>query len=209
MGDTRSRALGKNKTGAAMKHASTREVFDYWNELRGERVAPQRGEIEPGAIRRFLGDTFILAHDPPGGHRFRLAGTRVCALFCRELKGESFVDLWAKAERAAMREHIAAVAGESVGLVAGARGTNSEGEPIDLELLLLPLVHRDRSQARLLGVLAPLSLPYWLGTSALADLSCGALRHLGPDMETAPRLVPAADGVRLRHGLVIYDGGRS
>ena len=74
-----------------MKHTSTRELFAYWDRRRGRRPAPERGEIEPGPIRRVLGDTFILSFDEPAGHPFRLAGTRVCALFCRELKGEGFV----------------------------------------------------------------------------------------------------------------------
>ena len=87
-----------------MKHASTREVFDYWNERRGERVAPERYDIDPGAIRRALGDTFILSFDPKAGPQFRLAGTRLCALLCRELKGEAFLNLWAKAEQASIRD---------------------------------------------------------------------------------------------------------
>jgi hypothetical protein len=204
-----------------MKHASTREVFDYWNDRRGNRIAPERGDIEPGAIRRVLKDTFILAHEPPGGHRFRLAGTQICALFCRELKGEAFIDLWSKAEQAALRDHVAIVANESEGMIIGITGSNADGAHIDLELLLLPLVHRNRSQARLLGVLAPLSVPYWVGVSPVENLGCGTVRHLGPaaDIAAAPRLVPGAEappypelaleGARLRHGLMIYNGGRS
>jgi hypothetical protein len=211
MRDTRNRATRKNKTGAAMKHASTREVFDYWNERRGTRLAPERGDIEPGAIRHVLGDTFILAHEGRGGPHFRLAGTRLCALFCRELKGAAFVDLWAEDERDAIRDHIEVIAHETAGLVAGISGRNADGASIDLELLLLPLVHRDRGQARLLGVLAPHIVPYWLGASPLAGLRNGTSRYLGPTVETAdaPRLVPAPEGTRLRHGLTVYDGGRS
>ena len=43
-----------------MKHSSNRELFEYWNKRRGRRSAPERGEIEPGAIRHVLADTFIL-----------------------------------------------------------------------------------------------------------------------------------------------------
>ena len=42
-----------------MKHATTRMLFAYWDTLRGERAAPDRGEIEPGEIRHILADTFI------------------------------------------------------------------------------------------------------------------------------------------------------
>jgi hypothetical protein len=39
-----------------------------------------------------------------------------------------------------------------------------EGESVDLELLLLPRRHRGASQLWQIGVLAPLSRPFWLGT---------------------------------------------
>jgi hypothetical protein len=204
--------MRNNKTGPAMKHASTRQVFEYWNERRGNRSAPERGDIEPGPIRRALGDTFILAQDPRGdGYHFRLAGTRLCALFCRELKNTSFLKLWAPPAQSAMHDYLAAAVVEDAGFVAGVSGHNTGGASLELELLLLPLLHRDRSQPRLLGVLAPLMNPYWLGTRALEELCCGTIRYLGVAANTAdaPRLVPLSDNVRLRHGLVVYDGGRS
>ncbi len=82
-----------------MKHESTRALFDYWNEKRGTRPAPERADIDPAAIRHALGDTFMLAADFVDQLRFRLAGTRVCALFCREIKGEEFISLWDEKSR--------------------------------------------------------------------------------------------------------------
>jgi hypothetical protein len=194
-----------------MKQASSRDVFNYWNERRGVRPAPDRSEIEPGAVRRALGDTFILAFDAGAEHPFRLAGTRVCALFCRELKGQTFVDLWAEGQRAPLRELIAIVAEESVGIVAGASGAGPRRETLDLELLLLPLSHRDGKHARLLGVLAPITVPYWLGASPLRNLRLGPLRHLGPAVETvvAPPLVSMRPSAEARKGFIVHEGGRS
>jgi hypothetical protein len=100
-----------------MRHSSVRELFDYWNERRGRRVAPERGDIEPGDIRGVLADTFILAFDPPASHPFRIAGTRVCALFGRELKGEAFVDLWTAESRPLVRDLLAVVARETIGVL--------------------------------------------------------------------------------------------
>ena len=54
-----------------MKQASSRELFGYWTARRGTRRAPERGEIEPSAIRRALGDVFILEFDRSAGHPFR------------------------------------------------------------------------------------------------------------------------------------------
>ena len=60
----------------------------------GPAQRPERTDIEPGAIRAVLADAFILALDRGAGHPIRLAGTRMCALFGREIKGKSFLDLW-------------------------------------------------------------------------------------------------------------------
>jgi hypothetical protein len=193
-----------------MKHSSIRELFNYWNERRGRRSAPDRAEIEPGAIRRALADTFILGYDPRAGHPFRIAGTRVCAAFGRELKGNPFLDLWAKEARTLIRDLLTVVALESVGIVASAQGESAEGAALQFELLALPLRHRGRTNARILGALAPTEQAYWLGISALGPLSLGTIRYLGaePASSGTPPLVPQLPRGRIRHGLVVYDGGQ-
>lgn len=194
-----------------MKHPSTRELFDYRNNRRGSRPAPERSEIEPGAIRRALADTFILGIDPLTGHPFRIAGTRVCAIFGRELKGVAFTDLWRDASRPALREILAIVASESVGVVAGASAHGSEGTLLKLEFLALPLAQQDGANARILGALTPAETPYWLGTGGLGPLTLGTIRYLGTPAPAiaAPLPTTAAAGGRPRHGLVVYDGGHA
>src|SRR5690348_18128600 len=54
-------------------------------------------------IRHVLGDTFMLSADFIDELRFRLAGTRVCALFGREIKGESFTSFWGDSDRKSTR----------------------------------------------------------------------------------------------------------
>jgi hypothetical protein len=194
-----------------MKHPSNGQLFAYWNERRGGRIAPERSDIEPSAIRQVLGDTFVLEGNSQTHHRFRLAGTRLCALFGRELKGESFVKLWAQPGQRAMSELIAVVMDEQVGIVAQATGTTAADRllPVNLELLLLPLSFQNRGEARILGALAPMTAPYWMGAKAIGPLTLGMFRHVGPAVDTTvPPRVRAAAG-RLRHGLTVYDGGRA
>ena len=194
-----------------MKHFSTRELFDYWNARRGRRPAPERGEIEPTAIRRVLADTFILGFDEPAAHPFRIAGTRVCALFTRELKGEGFLPLWEGGSRNLLRDLIANVTDETVGMVAGVSAAGPHEDRLDLELLLLPLRHHGRTDTRVIGTLAPLNVPYWLGAHRLSGLTLGSLRYLGTSF--VPRDLPARAPVlpngRIKHGLVVYDGGQA
>jgi hypothetical protein len=194
-----------------MKQASSRELFGYWVARRGTRSAPERGEIEPSAIRRALGDVFILEFDRLAGHPFRLAGTRVCALFGRELKNDRFIDLWDAESRVALAELIDAIANEATGVVASAKGSTAEGWTQDVELVLLPLAHRGDTRARMIGALAPLSAPFWLGGGAkLGALTLGTIRHLDPARETptAARLVAGNVTAARRATFTVHEGGR-
>jgi len=192
-----------------MKHPSTRAVFDYWNTQRANRPAPARADIDPSAIRHVLGDTFMLSADFVDQLRFRLAGTRVCALFGREIKGEAFTSLWEESSRRAVEELLSIVSDEAGGTVAGILARTETRAEAELEMLLLPLAHTGHARIRALGVLAPTVPPYWLGDQAVATLELTALRHIGP--EVVGRGVPRfgrAEAHRMRHGFVVYSGGR-
>lgn len=192
-----------------MKHQSTRLVFDYWNSKRGRRAAPSRADIDPAEIRHALSDTFMLAADFADQLRFRLAGTRVCALFDREIKGELFADFWDEDSRGSIDELVEIVNDERVGVVAGLAARTEDGARADLEMLLLPIAPVGHARVRAIGVLAPLTSPWWLGAKPVTALTLGALRHTqtGADLCIAPRIVPGTDS-RIRHGFVVYSGGR-
>ncbi|MDJ1159391.1 PAS domain-containing protein [Chelatococcus sp. SYSU_G07232] len=193
-----------------MKHATTRILFSYWDKLRGERMAPERGEIEPGAIRHVLADTFILEVAAHGTVTFRLAGTRLCALFGSELKYRRLASLWGGADQLEIARLVNVVLDESAGVVGGVTGTTVGGETIELELLLLPLRHHGKSHARVLGALSPQVVPTWLGFDRIGMLSTTSQRiiwpagrepdgaPLGADVDTRPH----------RLNLVILPGGR-
>src|SRR3954454_6461117 len=109
-----------------MKHPSSREFFAYWDGKRGSARAPDRGEIEPGALRELLGDIFVLAYDPAAGYPFRVAGTRVCALLGCEQKGSIFSALFAQACRRQIEDVIGIVAEEMLAAVAGISATGED-----------------------------------------------------------------------------------
>ncbi len=205
--DSRSEKIGGTGARSAMKHAASRELYAYWEERRGKRPAPERADIEPGAIRSVLSDAFILGLDNAGDYPIRLAGTRVCALFGREIKAQSFLDLWASPCRSVVADLLAILADEYVGTVAGVTAQSAAGEAIDLELLFLPLGTRRPSTARAIGVLAPLAIPAWLGATPIGPLTLGGRRHIGPASER--RLLPRFMTPRAWRGLRVYQGGQA
>ena len=193
-----------------MKHPSTRAVYEYWMKRKGSRPAPERGDIDPTEIRHALGDTFMLAADFVDQLRFRLAGTRVCALFCREIKGEAFDEIWNIECRKAVDALMTIVNEENAPVVAGVTAHTDEGGRAELEMLVLPLAHSGHARIRALGVLAPTVPPYWLGAQAVTGLEMTTVRHVGPEQKgrAGPHFGRAVTGGRLRHGFVVYSGGR-
>ena len=92
-----------------MQKKSTKTLYDYWNKLRGSRSAPERRSIEPTAIRDALAYTFILEASGDDDFAFRLAGSHLCAAYCRELKSRPFSSLWSQKDGDAIATLMRAV----------------------------------------------------------------------------------------------------
>jgi hypothetical protein len=208
-----------------MKHSASRELYEYWNRVRGSERAPHRGSIEPSDIRRILADTFILEVADRSTHLVRLAGTRVCAIYCRELKGSNFFELWTADDRSAMSTLAAAVSEDGAAAVVTIEARTERHESLAAELILLPLRHSGSAFDRILGSLAVLERPYWLGSEPVASQKITSLRLIWPDEAPAfmrrktdrpiaplrlvpsPAIVPLAP--RRRGHLVVFDGGKN
>lgn len=205
-----------------MKQLMTREVFAFWDETRGDRLAPERADIDPAGIRRLLGHTFMLEVDSAGRFPFRLSGTRINALFLRELRGSSFIDLWRASERAELAKLLLSVLDDAAPAVVGALAAPCGQSAIDLEVLLLPLRHHGKTHARLLGSLAPATHPSWFGLIAAESLELRSIHFLRADEGIGRPTPPAAQMPRLpaaiqvtaaltitrRNHLTVYSSGR-
>jgi hypothetical protein len=185
-----------------MKHPSNRAFYAYWDEKRGGARAPDRSEIEPGAVRELLGDIFVLSYDAAAGYPFRVAGTRVCALLGRDLKDRSFSALFETDARREIEEIIAVVADEMLAAVAGITATSGDGAPTHLELLLLPFNTRAHAPISLTGLLAPFENNH----DVLSDFKLTSWRYLGhPPQRFVPR---ALRKLRIARGFMVYEGLR-
>lgn len=216
------------RSGQDMKQEGTMDLFQYWNRLRKGRPAPRRTEVEPADIRKLLADTFILEKDARGEAIFRLAGTRLCAAFGRELKGFAFTSLWRqKDQKLIARLAEGAFLARSVAVLLF-EGWTREERRLEFELLLLPL-DGGQDQRRAMGSIIALERPYWLGNDAILDCRMISVRAIDPDREAMflanrpaivapPSLSPSqsdfavlpsrtAGGRRIRH-LVVYEGGK-
>ena len=210
-----------------MKQPGSIQLFQYWNRLRNGRIAPKRTEIEPADIKGLLPDTFILEKDTRGKAVFRLAGTRLCAVYGRELKGFSFTSLWREQDqRLAARLAEGVFRAKDVAVIAF-EGCSRGRRLLSLEMLLLPL-DGGVENPRALGIMSARDKPFWMGADPLAEGRIDSVRVIDanreplflknrpaiavagllpdePSVADAGQLSPRAR--RIRH-LVVLDGGR-
>jgi hypothetical protein len=207
-----------------MRSKTTIEVYAYWDELRGHRDVPARGQIEPADIRHILPDLFILEKTPRGEIRFRLAGTRICALFARELRGTRFDALWLGEQTTRLERIASDVMARKAPVVLTAAAIAGTADDLPTELVLLPLKSPDGSVDRIIGALVPLSRPHWLGATPVNFLDLGGIRVLdiektSPFLQNRPEIpLPAnprsvadnglAGAIRRVLHLRVLEGGR-
>ena len=194
-----------------MKHPSTRAVYDYWNLRSGSRPAPERGDIDPTEIRHALGDTFMLAADfvdaaalPSRRH------ARLRAVLPRDQGRGLRRDLEHRMPQGGRRADARWSTKKTPARSPASPRIPRKARRAELEMLLLPLAHSGHARIRALGVLAPTVPPYWLGAQ---PVDRARARHRAPyrggaEGRSAPRFGRAVAGSRLRHGFVVYSGGR-
>jgi hypothetical protein len=194
-----------------LKHPSCRELFEYWNQLRGRDDAPLRQQVEPAKLRRILADTFILETTGDGAFRYRLAGTRLCMGFCRELKASDFVAGFGAPDRARLLPVLRTTTEEAKPATFTMTTWNGRGVRLAYEGILLPLRNAGTRCDRILGAMAPAEQPFWFGTAPLVGQELGALKILSERRSGAkqPELRPFIPARPQRPSLVVIEGGKA
>ena len=95
-------------------------------------------------------------------------------------------------------------------LVIGAVGWTSSELSVELEILLLPLTLRGKTHMRIMGAIAPLNVPFWIGATPVETLAITGHRFLGPrhDRVPIPVVTIPEDVADIRRHLVVHDGGQ-
>lgn len=212
-----------------MRHTTTKGLYQYWNTVRGERLAPRRFEIEPSEISPYLSETFILETPHSAACRFRVAGTKVCEVLGEDLRGQLFGELWSEADYAVLADNFRTISQYgAVGLFSFA-GEFADAVPeAEFEMLLLPLTHLEERVERVLGSVAVTSTRLWLTTSYPHRLRLTSNQLIWPDGRPHGLMKPAlpfqSDGERPvfrtgssfrrarlvrneRRSFLVYDGG--
>lgn len=212
-----------------MRHKNSTKLFGYWDRLRAGRYAPKREEIEPSDIREMLGDTFIL--DVSSTLRtisYRLAGTRLCAAYGKELKGQGFLVPWEEADCFEVTRMLGKVYRDYKPHLVSSIGKTNSGKFVEFETLLLPIQPIDEANNRILGITTTEVPPFWLGAEPIESMGVVTIRAIN-NIQTdslatsvAPDISPEypvfdtniglgdekAEGTRRVAHLTVHDGGK-
>jgi hypothetical protein len=164
-----------------MRHKTSQHLYDYWNCLRGDRLAPRRFEIEPARIGDALPDTFILERHDTGTFPYRLAGTRLCERFKKEFRGHDFLASWSAEDISTLRSRLNAISVQGGVALLLANTETDLGKSLQVEILILPLIHGQVYADRFLGVVSPLAAPSWLGYEPLQSMQLVCEEIIWPD----------------------------
>lgn len=169
---------------SVMQTATSRAIYEHWAQVRGGRDIPNRRDIEPGALRRFLPDLFILEMQANAVVAFRLAGTRLCTLFGRELRATEFTGLFPSDMRSRLTRICSNVMAQRTPAIMRANAYGSSVQAVPVEIALLPMTSHSSRADRLFGAFCP------VGTVQPLDVP---LRHVVLEMvEAIPRTIDGA-----------------
>jgi hypothetical protein len=198
----------------------TQTLYAYWNDVRRDRIAPQRLEIQPAQLGELLPDTFILERSDGRTFRFRLAGTRICTRFGIELRGLNFLDRWTAGDRSMLEHHLAGITELGRVGVFTADVRFESGRTASVEIIVLPLVHTGAAIDRLLCAMSVLEGGEWPANEAITSLRLLSAEVVWPDgrphaiADQLNRQSPLSPHVRMgrivrqdRRQFRVYDGG--
>jgi len=134
-----------------MKDKIIKQLFSYWDDLRGDRIAPTRAEIDPRKIKGTLEHTFILEAVKTGSPKFRLAGIEVCDLLGMELRGMPSHTLIEEIDRDDFNAIVAQVLATPQIVELRLQGQVAGGRHITGRMILMPLKDDQGALTRILG----------------------------------------------------------
>jgi hypothetical protein len=189
-----------------MQQTTSKQLYAYWDRVRNGRRAPQRFEIEPAKLAPLLPETFIAECAGSRDIRFRLAGTKICEQFGRELRGVEFLSLWQPGDQEALISLLRTVLTDAAVGEVVFQAYTEENRQAKFELVLMPLIHTGHTVNRLLGAISAIDPPFWLGASPLLRQEIIKFDLHWPD--GAPAFIAACGTGRGRHATNAGGTGR-
>ena len=154
---------------------------------------PSRNDIQPSECRSILGNMFILQRSGPNVN-YRLAGTHLCSIYGRELKREGFAEAFVGDDQQSAESWVYRLGIDDYIVLICSMGETAYGETVNIETLMLPLLHEGQPGERILGITTPCETPEWLGSTPIIGQTIRSVRILRPWEDERPKFQPLSLG---------------
>jgi hypothetical protein len=152
-----------------MLHPGSRQLFRYWETLRAEKAYPRREDVDFAAIKAVMPDLVIIERDHlRKSFRYRLAGSRVCALFGMNLTGTDAFASWDHFETDVIRRHLEIALTRFQPAVIRMRLTTDRDQQLAAELVVLPVQMQNSNRVQLIGGMFPFRPAASMGHTVIA-----------------------------------------
>lgn len=133
------------------------ELLSYWQSIGGGTRVPEKNQLDLRHLKSILPWMFILEMAEDGALRYRLAGSALEEAIGRGMTGQTYSEVFASGEQAALMEELHAVSlVQSSGLLRVGSFNLSGEHKIELEVITLPFQDtRAMGGTILVGVVAP------------------------------------------------------
>ncbi len=166
----------------------------YWEALRGNRLMPNRSEIDPRGIEQALEFSFIVERIAPGIARLRIAGSHLSDLMGMEVRGMPLTSFITPSSRRQLSDILEEVFETPAICTLDLHSERNAGlPPLDARMVLMPLKSDLGDVSRILGAL--ISVGDMGRSPRRFDISRSSLRPIVADASLPPvvkKKTPAA-----------------
>ena len=149
-------------------HPGSRHLFSYWEQLRAERACPTREDFEFAPVKNQMPDMIVIDRDfLRSSFKYRLAGSRACALFHRNLTATDVMSGWGRFESDVITRHLNTVLNQKQPAVIRMRLTTDDQNIVAAELIALPVTMRGSTRMQIIGGLFPFRAAQSLAHNAI------------------------------------------
>jgi hypothetical protein len=202
-----------NDQDTQMLHPGSRQLFRYWETLRAEKAYPRREDVDFAAIKAVMPDLVIIERDHlRKSFRYRLAGSRVCALFGMNLTATDVFAAWDHFETDVIRRHLEIALTRFQPAVIRMRLTTDRDQQLAAELVVLPVQMQNSNRVQLIGGMFPFRPVTALGHSVIAARELVSARviwteHQGTLPAQPEQVFPSAGDRPISRNFRLIDGG--
>ena len=159
-------------------HQSTRTLLRYWERLCIDGAVPSRAQLDLKQIVAIAPDLMIV--ERRNGFRFRLAGTRICAMLRREMTGTDVLADFDRFETNIVRQLLNGVLDTLKPCLLRLRLQTSVGETFDAEMIAVPIRAKDGESMHIFGGIFPIQDISRLVYDSIAILGLAGVRSVAP-----------------------------